>query len=420
MFEKLFERPGKEPDMAICLEHTEYGNVKDKVGWKYYCTVYLPDGRKWRPTANGKTKRIARERLEEKIAARAIELEAAGRSEETEPSEKKVDTTNTLTEQLKAYAILKQQGKVKAVGRKLKERSIDDKNELIENLIKPYKIGSIEVGKLTRKDIVEWLDKLKAAGKSEKRQKGAYNLLTDFYNNYYCLEINPSYTSPATGFRFEIKKSKADPMRIFDNDCTRLYLKACEEMGERGDILQFILYTYCREGEADTLTWSDWNQSNLIHIHRTWSKDKDGKYIVDNKPKTPDSDRYIHLPEQVVAILNARYAEVEGTEYGKPDAWIFPAVRNRHKPLSESTTMNWHREALKRAGLKHSRVHDLRHSGISFNIRNSQVDCLSALSKQAGHSSRAITESIYEHVLDSQRKELAQISSEIYNTVCPW
>ena len=400
--------------MAIKLEHTEYGKTRDKIGWKYYCTVYLPDGKKWRPTANGKTKKIARERLDEKIAAKGIELEKAGKIESES------GTSNTLVKQLKNYAVLKQQGKVKAVGRKLKERSIDDKNELIENLIKPYKIGNIEVGKLTRKDIIEWLDSLKTEGKTEKRQKGAYNLLTDFYNNYYCLEVNPSFTNPATGFRFEIKKSKADPMKILDDSSTKLYLKACEEMESRGDILQFILYTYCREGEADTLTWSDWNQGDLLHIHRTWSKDKDGKYIVDNKPKTPDSDRYIRLPTQVVMILNARYAAVEGTEYGKPDAWIFPAIRDKRKPLSESTTMNWHKEALKRAGLKHLRVHDLRHSGISFNIRNSQADCISALSKQAGHSSRAITESIYEHVLDSQHKQLAEMSSQIYDTVCPW
>ena len=150
-------------------------------------------------------------------------------------------------------------------------------------------------------------------------------------------------------------------------------------------------------------------------------KDENGKYFVDKKPKTPDSDRYIHLPAQVRNLLNSRYAEVEGTDAGKPDAWIFPAMKDKTKPLSESSTYNLHKQALKRARLNmRLRVHDLRHSGISFNIRNSEIDCLSALSKQAGHSSRAITESIYEHVLDSQHKQLAEISTQIYDTVCPW
>ena len=409
--------------MTQRLEHTEYGFVKDKGQWKCYCTVpsvKMPNGKSWRPNAYEKTKKAAREKLESKLEAKAKEL--ANQAEQpNEAVEDKKNVSNTLVEQLKTYAKLKQQGKVRAAGKKIKTRSINDKNELIRNMVEPYEIAKKEVDQLTRKDIVDWLDELKTTGKSEKRQKGAYNLLTDYYNNYYCLEINPAFTSPAVGFRFEVKKSKADPMKIMDNDETRLYLKACEEMGSKADILQFILYTYCREGEADTLTWSDWNQDSLIHIHKTWSKDENGKYFVDKKPKTPDSDRYIHLPAQVRNLLNSRYAEVEGTDAGKPDAWIFPAMKDKTKPLSESSTYNLHKQALKRARLNmRLRVHDLRHSGISFNIRNSEIDCLSALSKQAGHSSRAITEAIYEHVLDSQHKQLAEISTQIYDTVCPW
>lgn len=397
------------------LQHTEYGFVKDDKKWKCYCTVpsiVQENGKKWRPVARGTTKREAREKIEIVIANKEKELEEAQKVKEEKQAVSK--QANTLAEQIKSYAVIKQ------AEQHLKLSSIKDKKEIVKNLIEPYKLGKMEVDKIKRSDVSEWLRTIRKE-KSENRCKKAYNLLTDYYSNYYCNTINVNYSNPAYGFKFSIAKSKADPMRIFDNDETALYLKACEEMGERGDILQFILYTYCREGEADTLTWSDWNQGDLIHIHKTWSKDDNDKYFVDSRPKTKDSDRFIHLPSQVVALLNVRYADVEGTEYGKPSSWIFPAVKDKTKPLSESTTMNWHKEALERAGLSlDMRVHDLRHSGISFNIRNSQVDCLSALSKQAGHSSRAITESIYEHVLDSQHKELAEISSQIYENICPW
>lgn len=401
--------------MAVVLEHTEYGFVKDKGQWKCYCTtnVTQPNGKSWRPNAYGKTKKAAREKLEGKLNKKLMELEQAEQGK-TEDALQDEDNSDTLVEHLKAYAVKKQQDM------DLKLGSIKDKNDLIRNLIQPYELGKMQVNEVKRSDVSKWIAAIRKE-KGENRCKKAYNILTDFYTNHYCVTENINYPNPAYGFKFSVAKSKADPMKIFDNEETRLYLKACEEMGEKGDILQFILYTYCREGEADTLKWSDWNQNDLIHIHRTWSKDGNDKYYVDNRPKTKDSDRYIHLPAQVIGLLNARYAAVEDTEYGKPDAWIFPAVKDKKKPLSESTTYNWHKEALKKAGLNPKmRVHDLRHSGISFNIRNSQVDCLSALSKQAGHSSRAITENIYEHVLDSQHKELAQISSQIYNTVCPW
>lgn len=401
--------------MAIKLEHTEYGFVKDKGQWKCYCTtsVTQSNGKPWRPSSYGKTKKAAREKLEAKLKKKALELEQTEQSEVAK-TPKDINISNTLVEQLKIYAVKKQQDK------HLKLGSIKDKKDLIRNMIEPYDIGKKQVNEIQRSDISEWIATIRKKS-GENRCKKAYNVITDFYTNYYCMTENINYPNPAHGFKFSVQKSKADPMRIFDNDETALYLKACEEMGERGDILQFILYTYCREGEADTLTWSDWNQGDLIHIHKTWSKDENDKYFVDNRPKTEDSDRFIHLPVQVIGILNSRYMEVEGTALGKPDSWIFPAVKNKTKPLSESTTYNRHKEALRRAGLKSNmRVHDLRHSGISFNIRNSQVDCLSALSKQAGHSSRAITENIYEHVLDSQHRKLAEISSQIYTTVCPW
>jgi len=399
------------------LQHTEYGFVKDNGKWKCYCTVQdivQKNGKKWRPVARGTTKREAREKLEQKLYDKALELEkASDTSTSNAPIEAK-GSSKTLVEQLKAYAVLKKSDNG------LKSGSIKDKREIIRNLIEPYPIAKKKVDGIRRSDIQKWIGTIRKT-KSENRCKKAYNILTDFYTNYYCNEVNVNYPNPAYGFKFSIAKSKADPTKVFDNQETKRYLKACEEMGKKGDILQFILYTYCREGEADTLTWSDWNQNDIIHIHRTWSKDENDKYFVDTRPKTPDSNRYLRLPAQVISLLRIRYAAVQGTEYGAPDAWIFPAVRNKRKPLSESTTYNWHKEALRISGLNSkTRVHDLRHSGISFNIRNSQVDCLSALSKQAGHSSRAITESIYEHVLDSQHKELANIASQIYETVCPW
>ncbi|MCD8224466.1 MAG: site-specific integrase [Clostridiales bacterium] len=402
--------------MAKKLEHTDFGQpVRDRNSWKYSCTVYLPDGTTKRAQKCGKTKKLAKEALKARIEEIGKEFEA---------SKKKTKVTygtDSLTEQLKEYAVLKQSGKVRTAGKGFKKRSIDDKNELIRNLVEPYEIGKKKVDEISRGDIIKWLDKLKAEGKSEKRQKGAYNLLTDYYNNYYCMEVDTDFISPAVGFKFHMKKSKANPMMVMDNEETALYLKACEEMGDKADVLQFLLYTYCREGEASTLTWSDWDYKDRLHIHKTWSKDENGKSMVDNSPKTPSSERYIRLPEQAVTLLTARYAQVEGTDAGKPGAWIFPAVRDKSKPISESTIYGLHKQVLKIAGIKpNMRVHDLRHSGISFNIRNSQTDCISAISKQAGHSSRAITENIYEEVLDSQKVELAKTSSKIYESVCPW
>ena len=65
-----------------------------------------------------------------------MELESS-KADEADKTESK-DISNTLVEQLKRYAIMKQAGVIKAVSRKLKVGSINDKNELNRNLVKPY------------------------------------------------------------------------------------------------------------------------------------------------------------------------------------------------------------------------------------------------------------------------------------------
>lgn len=408
------------------LEHTEFDFARDKGKyWKCYCTVYwIPEGKtdNWRPSCSNKKKSVARKRLEEKIHAQELMLESlkSDKAEKAEKEESK-DNSNTIVVQLKQYAVKKQAGEIRAVSKVIKEGSINDKYELIRNLVEPYPIGKIEVDKITRKDIADWLEELKAKGKGERRRKGAYNLLTDYYNNYYCLEVDTNFISPATGFKFNIKKSKADPMKVLDDCETKYYLKTCESIGEKCDILQFILYMYCRAGEATTLTWSDWNKNDMIHIHSTWTHDKGGKLVVDRKkPKTESSDRYVILPEQVRTLLTARYAEAEANGRAKESDWIFPAIKDKSKAFSLSTVRNLHKQ-VQQEMYKVIRVHDLRHSGISFNIRNSKNKdkIIGAVSKNAGHSSIDITTSIYQHVLESEFVELANYQSELYKTVSP-
>lgn len=67
---------------------------------------------------------------------------------------------------------------------------------------------------------------------------------------------------------------------------------------------------------------------------------------------------------------------------------------------------------LKRANIsKKIRVHDLRHSGISFYLRHGCS--LADVSKRAGHSKQSITADIYSHVLDESLKLQSKKESEI-------
>lgn len=60
---------------------------------------------------------------------------------------------------------------------------------------------------------------------------------------------------------------------------------------------------------------------------------------------------------------------------------------------------------LKRAGLEHIPVHDLRHTCATLLLKGGATD--REVMEQLGHSSINVTMDIYAHVLDESKRELA-------------
>ena len=63
-------------------------------------------------------------------------------------------------------------------------------------------------------------------------------------------------------------------------------------------------------------------------------------------------------------------------------------------------------EALKRLGLQHVRVHDLRHTAASLML--AQGVPLRTVSEHLGHAGMSITADLYVHLGEPQRREAAQ------------
>lgn len=398
------------------LNHTEFRTRKDndRKNWRCTCTVeYKEEGKEsnWRPSANGKTRKEAIENLTKKIEAKEAEIE--------KKSDLKENSLGMLEEELTRYFERKQNGELKVNNGNYKERSIYDKMELLKNLIKPYSISKIPVNKITREDVIKWQDELKKAGKSDKRRKGAYNLLTDYYTNYYCLEIDVNHISPASGLKFKKSKLEIGEKNVLNDSELRRYLDNCDLIGSKANILQFLVYTYCRVGEACTLKWEDWDGGKKLHIHSTWSKDKDGNSIVDrDEGKTRSSDRQIILNDQALNILH----DQKKLQYGEADAdgdgWIFPALKDNKKAMSHETVRNIHKRALD--GIeKKIRIHDLRHTGITYAIRSSdnRANAIGIVSKLAGHSSITVTQDIYQAVLADDEALLVKDMSNALNNL---
>ena len=108
-----------------------------------------------------------------------------------------------------------------------------------------------------------------------------------------------------------------------------------------------------------------------------------------------------------------RLIELE-SEYSKLNKnwYIFHSVKDLNKPISRTAIKHLLERMLKRAGIrKQIRVHDLRHSGISYFLRHGGT--LADVSKRAGHSKQSITADIYSHAIDESLKKQKEFESQL-------
>lgn len=155
-----------------------------------------------------------------------------------------------------------------------------------------------------------------------------------------------------------------------------------------------------REGELLALTPEDIDFENLtIKISKTYHKIK-GKEVI-TTPKTHKSNRVISIPEFLRDELKEYCAMNYSASKTKTDR-LFPV--NKHFLVNRLT------QGAKRAGLKHIRVHDLRHSHASLliDIGYSAV----AIANRLGHESIEITYR-YAHLFPDVQRQISDRLNEL-------
>jgi integrase len=152
-------------------------------------------------------------------------------------------------------------------------------------------------------------------------------------------------------------------------------------------LITFAVFTGCRVGEILGAPWRDidWKTSQF-HVRRTY---KDGQF---QKPKTRASIRRITLPTFLIKELKVwRLA----CPKGKHDL-VFPNLDGL--PMSHPNLLQrGFYPALRRAGIRKIRFHDLRHTFASLMISNGED--IVRVSRMLGHANASITLNVYGHLV---------------------
>ena len=157
---------------------------------------------------------------------------------------------------------------------------------------------------------------------------------------------------------------------------------------------RLIAYTGARRGELLALKWADFDGKRIAIT-------KSG--LMTNKTKGGDGKRFVSLDPETIDQFNAHRKRQISERLLMGSSWTetgYVFIREDGKPLDEGTVTRLFSKLYKRAGLRHNRLHDLRHLHATELLRLGEP--LTVVSKRLGHSDPMVTAKHYAYVSNEQ------------------
>ena len=160
-------------------------------------------------------------------------------------------------------------------------------------------------------------------------------------------------------------------------------------------LFEILFWTGMREGELLALTKGDVDfANNKISITKTYYR-ANGEDVI-TTPKTEQSIRTIDIPN----FLKNEIKEYCDRKYAFPDD-------ERLFPIGAEAVQHKMKRMIEKAGVPKIRVHDIRHSHVSYLI-NQGVEPL-IIKERLGHKDIKITMNTYGHLYPNQQKQVAEM-----------
>jgi integrase len=268
----------------------------------------------------------------------------------------------------------------------LKPSTLSAYKSILDHHLIPY-FGEVQLDRINaghvQRFVAEKIAESSARGR-ELRPKTIQNcvrVLSKIFNT--ALDWQMLSRSPMVRIRLpRVERREMDFLRPEE---VRVLLTKTEDPDFRC-LLMLAIFSGMRQGELLALQWGDvdWNRST-IKVRRAFSR---GKLM---SPKTATSIREVRVGRQLLVALREHQMRC-----GARSEFIFSARNGAH--LDPANLMKRGFEpAVRHAGLRKIRFHDLRHTYASIMINEGAN--LKFVSKQLGHSSIQITLDRYSHLI---------------------
>ena len=351
---------------------------KDNNRGTWYCKFYYDD---W----TGKKKQKKKEGFKTQRAAKEYEWEFIRKS--------KSDCSMLFSSLIDLY--------FEDCSSRLKPTTMDNKKYIINLKILPY-FKDMPLNTIDAACIRKWQNKLIAYkdsnGKpySQTYLKTVNNQLSAIFNfarKYYKLPVNPVVVCGSIG------KGHAESMQFWTLDEFKQFIPAVSDKPLSTTTFNLLFWTGMRSGELLALTLNDFDfEDKTVRINKNYTRLNGEDLIL--SPKTPKSNRIITLPGFVCDLVQDYVTHLY--DY-RPNERLFNVTKFY---LDHEM-----RRGCKKSGVKHIRVHDLRHSHASLLIEQGFPPLL--ISERLGHEKIETTLQTYSHLYPNKHSLVADKLEEL-------
>lgn len=298
---------------------------------------------------------------------------------------------------------------------RLKPSALLRKRQSLEHQVYPY-IGYIPINEISVHDVQSMINALSETDLSYSTIKKAYEAVNSVMKVYRVR--TQTALNPCEGVLLPKRKEKEisdikyfneEEVKLIENEATRKFSNG-RDVYRLGYSIILLMYTGMRVGEMLALTWDDIDFENkTITVNKNAvaaTEDGERKMNVQDSTKTKKSTRIIPMTSKAMEALRYIKNITGGNDYvisSKNNKLIHPENINRmfHSILVNVGIMK--PKAERRVDDVSYGVHTLRHTFASLLFKN---NCeIKVISEILGHADTKITENIYIHLSQEQKKK---------------